>query len=95
MVQLLRLNEKTVVNPNKIVQITIENLNRLRQERRQHHETPEQRERMKDEYWEVSVYFRSDSDGYNPQRYTQRFQTELQAKQWIKHKFGGVIVDHL
>ncbi len=95
MIQLLRLDQDTVINPDKIVQITIQNLNKLRQERRQHHQTAEQRERMDDKFWEVSVYLRSGSDGYNPQRYTQRFQTLQAAQTWITQKFGAVIVAHL
>jgi len=95
MVQLLRLDNNTVINSDKIVQITLENLNNLRRERRQHNQTAEQRERMNDMFWEVSVYLRSGDDGYNPQRYTQRFQTDQNAQAWITQKFGGVIVDHL
>ena len=95
MVQLLRLNKDTVINPEKIVQITVENLNDLRRERRQHYQTQEQRERLDNKFWEVSVYLRSGNDGYNPQRYTQRFQTEQEAQNWVTQKFGAVIVDHL
>ncbi len=95
MIQLLRLDKDTVINPEKIVQITVENLNSLRRERRQHYQTQEQRERMHDKFWEVSVYLRSGSDGYNPQRYTRRFQTEQEAQDWINQKFGAVIINKL
>ena len=95
MIQLLRLNTTTVINPEKVVQITVENLNKLRQERRQNHQTAEQRERMDNKFWEVSVYLRSDSDGYNPQRYTERFQTETEAQAFVTTKFGAVIVNNL
>lgn len=95
MIQLLRLDKDTVINPQKIVEIAVENLNNLRRERRQHYQTPEQRERMNDKYWEVSVYLRSGSDGYNPQRYTKRFHTEQEAQQWVQQKFGAVIVNQL
>ncbi len=95
MVQLLKLDNVTTINPDKIVQITVENLNKLRQERRQHYQTAEQRERLNDKFWEVSVYLRSGNDGYNPQRYTRRFKTEQEAQDWITEKFGAVIVNHL
>ena len=95
MIQLLRLDKDTVINPQKIVQITVENLNNLRRERRQHYQTQEQRERLDDKFWEVSVYIRSGNDGYNPQRYTRRFRTEQEAQQWVKQKFGAVIVTQL
>ena len=95
MIQLLRLDQDTVVNPDYIVQVVIQNLNVLRKERRQHHITAEQRERMEDKFWEVSVYIRSGSDGYNPERYTKRFQTRPEAQTWINQKFVAVIVTHL
>nr|QBK87673.1 MAG: hypothetical protein LCMAC202_00090 [Marseillevirus LCMAC202] len=95
MIELLRLNNVTIINPKMIVQITVENLNNLRRERRQHYQTAEQRERLNDKFWEVSVYLRSGNDGYNPQRYTQRFKTEQEAQKWITEKFGAVIVNHL
>jgi len=95
MIQLLKVNNDTLINPEKIVQITVQNLNKLRQERRQLHQTQEQRARMEDKFWEVSVYLRSDSNGYNPQRYTERFQTEQEAQKWITDKFGGVIVNSI
>ncbi len=94
MIQLLRLDSNTIINTEKILQITVENLNKLRYERNQHHQTPEQQERMNDKYWEVSVYLRSDS-GYNAQRYTKRFQTEQDAQHWVQQKFGAVIVNNL
>lgn len=95
MIQLLRLDTTTIVNPNKIVQVTVDNLNKLRQERRQLYQTPDQRERMDNKFWEVSVYIRSGDDGYNPQRWTRRFETEKQAQDFVQQKFGGVIVDNL
>ncbi len=95
MIQLLRLDTVTVINPDKIVQITVVNLNTLRQERRQHYQTAEQRERLGDKFWEVSVYLRSGDDGYNPQRYTRRFKTEQEAQNWILEKFGAVIINQL
>lgn len=93
MIELLRLDSTTVINVNIIVQVTIENLNKLRQQRRQGHETSEQRERLDNKYWQVSFYLRSGSDGYNPQRWTKRFETEQQAQQFVQQKVGGVIVD--
>jgi hypothetical protein len=93
--KLLRLDARTIINPDKIVEITIRNLDRVRRERRQYHETPEQRERMRGMYWEVSVYLRSDSDGYNPQRYTRRFPTRAAAQGWIEKVFGSVVVNDL
>ncbi len=95
MIQLLKLDNDTIINPEMIVQITIENLNNLRRERRQHYQTAEQRERLQDNFWEVSVYLRSGNDGYNPQRYTKRFKTEQEAQNFINEKFGAVIVNHL
>ena len=95
MIQLLKLDNDTIINPEMIVQITIENLNNLRRERRQHYQTAEQRERLQDKFWEVSVYLRSGNDGYNPQRYTKRFKTEQEAGDFINAKFGAVIVNHL
>lgn len=95
MVQLLKLDQDTTINADFILQITIENLNQLRRRRDQHHETPQQRERMRDLYWEVSVYLRSGNDGYNPQRYTKRFRTQQEAQQWVNTKFGGAIINNL
>ena len=92
---LLKLDNDTIINPAKIVQITIENLNSLRQERGQHYQTQEQRERLNNKFWEVSVYLRSGNDGYNPQRYTKRFTTRLEAENWINEKFSGVIVNSI
>ena len=94
-ITLLRLDNNTTINISQIVEITIENLNKLRQVRRQHYQTPEQREHMENKYWEVSVYLRSNNDGYNPQRYTKRFQTEQEAKHWVNQKFGGSIVNSI
>lgn len=92
---LLRLDDKTIINISHIVEITITNLNKLAQERGQHHQTSEQRSRMHDMYWEVSVYLRSDNTGYNPQRYVERFNTEAEAQKWVTHKFGGSIVNNI
>lgn len=94
-IQLLRLDDTTVINPQKVVQVTIENLNRLRQERRQHYQLQDQRERLDNKFWEVSIYIRSGNDGYNPQRYTKRFMTEKEAQDWVTMKFGAVIVEQL
>jgi len=94
MITLLQIDTDTVINIDKIVKITIVNLQNLRQERRQHYQIPEQRERMDGKYWEVSVYLRSD-DGDNAQRVTKRFETKDRATQWVQDKFGAVIVAHL
>lgn len=94
MIQLLKLDENTWINPEKIVQITVEDLNKLRRERGQHNQTAEQRERLNGLYWEVSVYLRS-PEGYNAQRYTQRFRNKSDALTWITDKFGSVIINNL
>ena len=94
-IQLLRLDKDTLINPDKIVQITIQNLTKLFQERRQNHLSVEQLSRMDDKVWQVSVYIASGNDGYNPQRYTQNFQTLAQAQAWITSKFSAVIVNQL
>lgn len=95
MIQLLKVDNDVLINPHKIVQITLTNLNELRRERRQLHQTQEQRERLNNKFWEVSVYLRSGNDGYNPQRFTKRFETKQEAEKWTKEKFGNVIVDNL
>ena len=92
MIQLLQLDLDTWINPQKIVKITIVDLNRVRRDRNQHVETPEQRERLNG-YWEVSVYLRS--EGYNPARFTKRFRCRNDAQNWIMAKFGSVIIDKL
>lgn len=93
MIQLLTLDTNTVVNPQFITQITIVNLNTVRRERHQNHQTSEQRARIENKYWEVSVYLRSEDT--NPQRYTQCFETKQAADAWVKQKFGAVIVNKL
>jgi hypothetical protein len=50
---------------------------------------------MDNKFWQVSVYLQSGSDGYNPQRYTQQFQTETEAQAFVTTKFGAVIVNNL
>ena len=95
MIKLLRLDTDVIINPQKIVQITLINLNELRKERRQLYQTQEQRERLHNKFWEVSVYLRSGNDGYNPQRFTKRFETQQEAENWIRTKFGAVIVNNL
>ena len=95
MIQLLRVDSKTVINPKMIVQVVILNLNKLRQERGQYNQTQRQQEQMDNKFWQVSIYLKSGSDGYNPQQYTIRFKTESEAQKWIKDKFGGVIITKL
>lgn len=95
MIQLLQLDAETLINPSYITQINIRNLNAVRQERGQSHQTPEQRARMDGLVWEVCVYLRSGSDGYNPQAYIQRFKSMQNAQSWINDKFGAVVITKL
>ena len=93
MLQLLRLDEVTLINIKKVLQITVRNLDVVRRERRQNVITPEQRDRQDGRIWEVSVYFRSDNDeGYNPQRYVRRFKTMKEADNWINQKFSNYVI---
>lgn len=95
MIQLLRLDPTTIINPKTIVEITIVNLNDLRRERGQNFQTQEQAAQLENKFWEVSIYLRSDGGGYNPQRYTRRFCTEKEAQKWVDNIFGKVIVNKL
>ena len=95
MIQLLKLDQNTFINPEKIIQITVLDLNKLRQERRQNHITADQREQMNDKFWEVSIYLISNEEGLNPQRYAMKFKTQTEAQTWINGKFQAVIVDYL
>jgi len=95
MIQLLRLDSNTIINPDSIVEITVENLNNLRKERGQNYQTQEQIAQLSNKFWEVSVYLKSCGNGYNPQRYTQRFLTEQDANLWIDKKFAQIIVNKL
>lgn len=90
-ITLIRLDDKTIVNIDDIVQVTVENLTQQRQKRNQSHQSIEQRARMDGKYWKVYVYIRSGAD-YNAQAYTQEFRTEKEAQDWISSKFGGSIV---
>ena len=95
MLQLLKVDEDTLINPQKIIQITIGNLQKISQERGQRFQTPEQREYLQGNMWEISIYLRSDSNGYNPQRWTKNFKTRQEANNWIKNKFSHTIVEQL
>lgn len=85
---LIKLDPTTIVNTKYIVQVSVTNLNKLRRERGLQAITPEQRAQLDDKYWQVSVYFRSDGDGYNPQAYSKRFYTLEEANKWIEDKIG-------
>lgn len=95
MIQLLRLDPDTLINPQSIVEITVSNLNELRKERGQYYQTQEQRAQLDNKFWEVAIYLRSDGGGYNPQRYTSRFATQKEAQNWVTSKFKTVIVSQL
>jgi len=89
--KLLYLDDDTIVNSDKIQNVTITNLQNLSKDRGFYSQTPDQRSRDDGLNWEVTVYIQSNTTTI----FQKKFATKVYAENWIKSKFSGVLVSSL